>query len=303
VRPAAAAIALLLALPVAGPACGRTDARGADAPATGLARVALGAPGVRWDSVVAPALTLYLRPGSHADLQRDALAARLGASLRHALELLGEPAYPARLRVFALESREEMARVTGRSHNGTTDAPSHAVLLVANAEWSPFDRHELMHAASLTLWGEPGGARAGTAEWARGGWLREGIAAAAEDRCGPYRGRAVAAAMQAGGERLSIAELTGHFYERDDLSAYLQAGSLVQFLLETRGREPFRRLWREGPDALERVYGRPADALDAEWRAWLAATPAETRPPSLAELRRAGCGASDASWPGGAATP
>jgi hypothetical protein len=161
---------------------------------------------------------------------------------------------------------------------------------VANAGWRPFERHETMHAVSLGLWGEPG-RPASDAAWRRGGWLREGLAAAAEDRCGPWRGRAVAAAMQASGEGLALAELVEHFYERDDLAAYLQAGALVEYLLETRGVARFRRLWRAGGDALPRVYGEPLDALEAEWRAWLAAVPGASRPPDLAALRREGCGA------------
>jgi hypothetical protein len=205
---------------------------------------------------------------------------------------LGEPAYPARLRVFYFASREEMRRAIGRGHNGFTDVEGHAVFLVANGTWHPFERHETMHAVSLGLWGEPG-APASEAAWRRAGWLREGLAAAAEDRCGGFDGRAVAAAMQAGGEGLSLAHLVDSFYEQDDLDAYLQAGSLVEYFLETYGAARFRRLWRAGGDGLEAATGKPTAELEAEWRRWLAATPVETRPPDLAALRETGCGAGE----------
>lgn len=247
---------------------------------------------MRWDSLVTPALTLYVQPGGWGDANRAALLARVERSLAHALGMLGASAYPAHARVFALDSKAQMALVTGQSHNGTTDAGAHAVLVVASAAWSPFDRHELMHMASLTLWGEPGRPTS-RAAWRRSGWLREGLAAAAEDRCGAWTNRGVAAAMQAGGERLSLAQLTESFYEQDDLAAYLQAGSLVGYLLETRGRPRFRELWRAGPDGLARVYGASASELESGWRAWLADTPLSARPPSLAALREAGCGSAE----------
>jgi hypothetical protein len=186
-----------------------------------------------------------------------------------------------------------MQRVTSQRHNGTADAAAHAVILVANPRWSPFDRHELMHAASLTLWGEPGGAARGSDAWRAGGWLREGLAAAAENRCGAYTNRGVAAAMHAGGEKLTVADLIERFYELDDLAAYLQAGSLVEYLLDAGGRPAFRRLWAAGPGALGATYGRTANEIDAEWQAWLRATPAGARPDDVAALRRQGCGAGE----------
>jgi hypothetical protein len=264
-----------------------------DAPAAGLARTALAAPGVEWDSLVTPSLTLYVQPDTYGGRHREALRDRAEAGLGHALGLLGATRYPARLRIFIIDSREQMAAVTGQSHNGTTDPEAHTVLVVANDDWSPFDRHELMHAASLNLWGEPGSARRGTAEWRRGGWLREGLAAVAEDRCGRYTNRAVAAAMHEQGERLTLPQLFESFYEQDDLAAYMQAGSLVEYLLDTGGRARLRALWLGGSDGLERVYGITIAELEKGWLRWLVSTPADARPRSVAELRRNGCGAGE----------
>jgi hypothetical protein len=65
-----------------------------------------------------------------------------------------------------------------------------------------------------------------------GGWLREGVVAAAEDLYGRYSYRGMAAQWQAEGTLLPLDSLVHAFYRQDDLAAYLQAGSLVQYLLE-----------------------------------------------------------------------
>ena len=63
-----------------------------------------------------------------------------------------------------------MAPITGGRHAGTTDAAAHAVALVENGSWRAFTRHEVMHAVSLLLWGQPGGADPASAGMA---WSRE----------------------------------------------------------------------------------------------------------------------------------
>ncbi len=263
-------------------------------PPSGLARTALAHPAFRWDSLAGPGLTTYLRSGSYAASRADDLHARTGDALRHALALLGESAYPAHLRVFYVGSRDDMVPITGGRHTGTTDAGAHAVALVENESWRAFTRHEVMHAVSLLLWGQPGGAEdtpqdsAAAEAWRRGGWLREGLAAAAENRCGPYTNRGASAVMQGEGTLIPIGALAGSFYEQDDLAAYLQAGSLVEYLLGTYGRERFQALWRSG--SVEVAYDKRAAVVGAEWAAWLRSAPPKARPESTAALRARGCG-------------
>ncbi len=273
--------------------CARTHPTAVDPP-SGLARAALTNEAFRWDSLAAPGFSTYVQSGSYTAAHAGELHARTGAALRHALDLLGESSYPAHLRVFFVGSRDEMVPLSGGRQTGFTDAPAHAVALVENESWRAFTRHEVMHAVSLLLWGHPGGAEdaprdsAAAQAWQRGGWLREGIAAAAEDRCGPYTNRGVAATMQAEGALIPFDTLAGAFYEQDDLAAYLQAGSLVGYLLATYGQDRFRTLWQSG--SVEAAYGKPVAAVEAEWAAWLRAAPSEAQPESMEALRGRGCG-------------
>lgn len=51
--------------------------------------------------------------------------------------------------------------------------------------------------------------------------------------------------------------------------AYLAQGSFIKHLVESRGLEPFVRLFAAGPAAAEEIYGQPFARLDSEWREFL----------------------------------
>jgi hypothetical protein len=113
------------------------------------------------------------------------------------------------------------------------------------------------------------------------------IAAAAEDRYLSYSYRGMAAQWLAEGTILPLDTLVQRFYQVDDLEAYLQSGSLVAYLLERYGTDRFRQVWRGGPSAFVRAFGRTATEIEADWHAWLRATPASVRPASIAAARSA----------------
>lgn len=119
-----------------------------------------------------------------------------------------------------------------------------------------------------------------------GGWLREGIAAAAEDLYLTYSYRGMAAQWLAEGTLFPLDTLVNRFYRVDDLAAYLQPGSLVTYLLEQYGKARFRLVWRNGASAFGPAYSRTASQIESEWHTWLRATPASARPKSIALARR-----------------
>ena len=66
--------------------------------------------------------------------------------------------------------------------------------------------------------------------------------------------------------------------------AYTIAGSFTHFLLETRGAERLRAIYRSGGDFVG-VYGRPLEALEPEWRAFVLAQPLDQREQARARER------------------
>jgi hypothetical protein len=255
------------------------------------AEAALAHPRFVWDSLSGAGFTLYTPRGSYAAARASQYRAEVEDGLADALAMLGESAYPAHLRLFVMGSRDDVEAVTGTGWNGWTDAPGNNAGVVARAECRPVFRHEIMHAVSLRLWGHPLGPEGDPVPptdpvvMAQGGWLREGIAAAAEDRYLTYSYRGMGAQWLAEGSIFPLDTLVNRFYRVDDLAAYLQSGSLVNYLLVHYGRDRFRLVWREGPSAFERAYGRTAAQIESEWHAWLRATPASERPASIALAR------------------
>jgi hypothetical protein len=82
----------------------------------------------------------------------------------------------------------------------------------------------------------------------------------------------------------------------DLASAYVFAGSLVEFLWSARGRDGVRRVWK-GTDSLTKPGGTtsfgfpdPAADLDRAWRAYTERAAGTRQGVSAASLQRDGCG-------------
>jgi hypothetical protein len=262
-------------------------------PAMGkFAEAALANRGFDWDSVRTDRLTLYMIRGSYAAARASQFRVEAEDALDRALTLLGERSYPSHLQVFALRSREDVESITGAGWNGWSDPAGHNAAVVARPECRPIlFKHEIMHTVSLSLWGNPLGPDKDpfppkdSARMEQGHWLREGIAAAAQDLYVTYSYRGMAAQWLAEGTLLPLDTLVHGFSRVDDLTAYIQSGSLVAYLLERYGREPFRVIWRDGASAFERAYGKTSSQLEAEWQGWLEATPPSVRPKSITVAR------------------
>src|SRR5262249_40924725 len=99
--------------------------------------------------------------------------------------------------------------------------------------------------------------------------LIEGVAEAAAWHASPLSPHQSVKVLRLAGKLpdLERALTPGGFFGLGPASAYAVAGSFCRFLLDTRGAERLRALYRSGgapPDYL-RVYGAPLPALAAEW--------------------------------------
>ncbi|MBX7192479.1 MAG: hypothetical protein K1X94_10500 [Sandaracinaceae bacterium] len=86
------------------------------------------------------------------------------------------------------------------------------------------------------------------------------------------------------GHAPSIAETEGlGFLLQPASRAYTANGSFVRWILETRGNEAVRRLYRTG--SYEDALGMPLDEAEREWRAFLATVPLPPHAIPMARLR------------------
>jgi len=120
--------------------------------------------------------------------------------------------------------------------------------------------------------------------------LVEGIAEAADytDADGGSTTHQEAAAIIADGRASPLADVIGAgFSTLSGPRAYTLAGSFCRFLLDTRGAERLRAVYRAAGD-FAGVYGQPLSALEVEWKRFLAMQPmsAEQRARAREQFRR-----------------
>ena len=151
-----------------------------------------------------------------------------------------------------------------------------------NGRFREVMRHEATHGLqdawangdSITMLAE------GLAVWVTGGHFK------------PEPVRERAAALLALSQYIPFNQLVNDFYDKQHETGYIEAAGFVEYLAETYGRdklaETFRSLQRGRGDrdytvldrALNRVFGKGAAEVEAEYRAWLEATtpdPAQER--------------------------
>jgi len=184
------------------------------------------------------------------------------------------------VKIFAYKSKADMQKAQvsrGSTFEGqittlgTVVAPDTMLLLATHSEVEQTIAHELTHVVVGLATDNPYSELPA--------WLNEGLAMYNE---GSLRGGNKSALEQAkrNDTLLSVRSMTSPTGQPDLVNQwYGQAYSIVQYLLETYGKDKMAQLlavFKEGilpDDALEQVYGFNQDELDAKWRAWLGAPP------------------------------
>lgn len=251
----------------------------AQAPA-GLAAAALGNQRFSWLTRSVPGFRVYFQAGSYGARHQDSLLARLPSSLAHARTLLDTRAPAGPIDLFFVETRDDMAALVGGPANGFAHQAARAVFLVTNPAWRAFERHEVTHIVAFHAWG---------AAAANGDWLVEGLAQAADGRCGGYSNETILRRLAGQRGWIPLEDMLFDFRRQPDLRAYLQAAGFVQYLLAAAGPRAVEQLWRQGSRPETPVNGRPLRAHFADWRGRLEREPLVSVP-ELAGIEDVGCG-------------
>jgi hypothetical protein len=241
----------------------------------------LGEPHFTWRTIRAPGARIHYSVGSYAEQNQAVLAKRVAESRAAVLKRLGLQGYSRSLDVFYVDSRDEMRQLTGQPVTGMAYTGDDMVVLVFNDEWRAFERHELTHVISRRTWGEPGDPFAATLE---------GLAVYVDGDCGGYEVGRVARTVADKGEILTLEELLGDFRAQDDLVAYLQAGSIVEYYVRQRGTQSLQRLWERGLGAAPTLLGSPTPLFERNWREWLRSSWGPLPDEAWERIRADGCG-------------
>jgi hypothetical protein len=247
---------------------------------TGLAAAALADTAVHWIPRHIPGFRAYFLEDTYPARHQDSLLARLSPAAAHARRLIDAQPLGAPIDVFFVETREQLARLTGHRATGFAEPAARAVFLVTNPEWRAFERHEIMHVIAGQAWG-PAAPEAA--------WLQEGLAQAADGHCVGRPNAEVLLALTARHGWLPLDTLLTDFRHLPDLRAYLQAAAFVAYLLPRVGAPALRTLWTRPATAATVLGHESLGALAARWRAGLHGSwhPSAGQ---LAHLEATGCG-------------
>jgi len=113
-------------------------------------------------------------------------------------------------------------------------------------EGGPPIKHELMHIITMSAWGNPDFTSI---------WMKEGIAAFAENQCNGYNVEQIYRFFSANKMLLPMDALAADFYREPEMIAYHQSAYVVQYFLANYGVEKFKDLWMQGLSNFEKIYG------------------------------------------------
>lgn len=247
-----------------------------------LVQRALADTSFRWQQHATRHFQLYAPVDSYAAVHLPALGQRAEEALAANLQLLGNRTY-RRLPMYLVfvSSRPEMTRLVGQPAGGYAEpGEDSAFFIVTPSGGQPF-RHELMHVLSFGLWGEPAQPEA---------WIVEGLGTLAPGRCGPFSLHQLAAALDDEGRLVPLDTLLQYTYANtDDVVIYAESASFLAFVRERYGPAALRRLWQQGLTPTAANLGTTPAALEAAWRARLAAIPVADRHVDWNHVRTRGC--------------
>jgi hypothetical protein len=237
--------------------------------------------GYRFQTIESDNARVHYLEDTYAGRDPSALVQRVEGSRSDVLGRLGISKFRPTLDVFYVESRSDMERLTGYPVTGMSYSQDHMVALVFSEEWRAFEHHEIAHVISRTVWGEPGPPEAPALE---------GVAVFVDGDCAGYPVGRVVRTMYDRQILLDMDRLFGSFRAEDDLVAYLQAGSLFEFVAASGGIEAVREVWESGLAGAPSTLGLDPPEFE---RRWLIELESEWDPvPDAAwnEIRDEGCG-------------
>jgi len=179
---------------------------------------------------------------------RDSIIDACFEAIKHDLSIIHQTEYTDTITAMFLSSREEMRGFTGSPAAGNAFPQMRKVWFVANKELSPPLKHELMHMITISSWGQPP---------QQSNWLKEGIAAYAENSCNGFTVEQIYAFFEKKNMLISIDSLTAHFYMEPEMIAYHQSAYISQYLIDNYGVQKFSLLWQSSIDSFEKIYGSP----------------------------------------------
>ncbi len=231
-----------------------------------------------WQMVETQPFKIYFLPGTYSENNLEFLKTGSEEAIARALEVLKEKEFPHGLRLFMVETRDQMEELTGLNVKGYAPIGHDAVLLVYNPEIRPYLRHEIFHAVSIKLWGAPDI------------WLREGSAAFADGECLDYSLDEIALYLLETNQTVTLHELIDDFWGTNDMITYIQSASLFQYLYHNYSITQVKSLWQKGSKSIPANLGVSQDQLEENWKSDMRTLKLDPTRVDWDQLVEKGCG-------------
>ena len=226
-------------------------------------------------------MRIYYQLGSFAEKHRAMLLRSAITAVDEDLEFLGESAYEGLLNLFYVESREEIARIVGRPVSGFSNWTASGVFVVLDSEWRSFEKHEITHVFTMTMWGAPD---------ISSRWMIEGVAISSDGWCREYSVDEIAFHLLSHGKFPPLKQFFNDFAKLGEIRGGIYAASVIGFIRHTYGAEALRKLWIDGSGNLTESLGSDVGQIEILWREYLELTVKEDVPIDLETIEDSGCG-------------
>ena len=196
---------------------------------------------------------LHAQKGVRSEESLKTIGAKMEGIQQDLLGILQEEK-ETNMDVFFLKDRETLASYTGFAANGYTNTQKSIIYFVDKDPFHLPLKHELMHALSWRLWGNPSGY-----------WMSEGMAVFASGGCSGYNLHALSHDMNQQGKLASFPKLLENFdFKSPDPS--LQSASMVLDIYDTYGVKALKGFWVKGWWKAQDIIGITPDELEKRWR-------------------------------------
>jgi hypothetical protein len=213
-----------------------------------------------WKSIASDRARIYYQEHSFAARHRAMILRSMTKTVDEVLTLLEEPDYDSVVKVFYLDSREQMERIIGHRYSGYSVWSEHAVFVVLNPEWRSFEKHEFTHVVTLGVWGNPDDSSR---------WMVEGISVYADGWCREYSVDQVAYRLLSDDRLPPLQELFDDPASLGEIRAGFYAASVIGYIKDKYGVAALRKIWSGGTDTLEDALGVDTNQLGVSWRSYL----------------------------------
>ena len=180
---------------------------------------------------------------------KEVLISRTFDAIEHNIKILGKTELNDTIYVRVMPSFDEMFEYTGTRAAGNAYPNWSTINIVANEdEVNPPIKHELMHLIAMLEWDYP--RRSCT-------WLNEGIATYSANECNGNNVAEIYRYLLEEDRLISMEDLSSDFYSQSEMIGYHQSAYIVQHLLENYTIDQFKKLWIDGFEKFEEIYGVP----------------------------------------------